>query len=57
MKVIQSIEEEMHMLNRDEIKEYCEDEPNSYGTGMLLSFIIGAVIAIMMVWGISMLEV
>ncbi|MCI1693005.1 hypothetical protein [Aneurinibacillus aneurinilyticus] len=45
------------MLNRDEIKEYCEDEPNSYGAGMLLSFIIGAIIAIVMVWGISMLKV
>ncbi|ERI10087.1 hypothetical protein HMPREF0083_01848 [Aneurinibacillus aneurinilyticus ATCC 12856] len=57
MKVIQSTEEGMHMLNRDEIKEYCEDEPNSYGAGMLLSFIIGAIIAIVMVWGISMLKV
>ncbi|MED0675002.1 MULTISPECIES: hypothetical protein [Aneurinibacillus] len=43
-------------MNRDERKEYCEDEPNSYGAGMLVSFIIGALIAIAMVWGISRLE-
>ncbi|MBN6188564.1 hypothetical protein JQN58_17060 [Aneurinibacillus sp. BA2021] len=45
------------MMNENETKQYCEDEPNSYGGGMLLSFIAGALIAIAMVWGISMLPV
>ncbi|MFT9847531.1 hypothetical protein [Aneurinibacillus sp. REN35] len=45
------------MLDQNEADKYCEDEPNSYGAGMLLSFIAGALIAIAMVWGISMLPV
>jgi hypothetical protein len=51
-----SFKEDKPMLSQDETRKYCEDEPNSYGAGMLLSFILGALIAIAMVWGISMLE-